>query len=126
MPKPDSPSEVIAKAQKKAKRESLELALLAQIRAANLPEPKRQYQIVPGRKLSWDFAWPELMVGAEVNGQTYKLGGHSSGAGLNRDYEKANAANLLSWAVFSFSKDHIKSGYALETLQAAMKTFQPF
>ena len=126
MKKSESPSASLKREQQKAKREHLELTLLQQIRQAGLPTPARGVQLIPGRKWSWDVVWPECMVCAEVNGQTWGLGGHSSGAGLNRDYSKSNSANLAGYTVLAFSGDMVKSGEALETIKEALRLNVPF
>ena len=118
--KPPSPAVSIKRAQEKAKREHLELAYLAVIRAANLPSPTREVQLIQGRKWSWDFVYEANRIAIEIQGQTHKIGAHSSHAGLARDYEKGNAANIAGWCCLSFSADHIASGYALETTKQAL------
>lgn len=53
---------------------------------------KEEAQIVPGRKFRHDFIFPDSKVAVEIQGATFVKGAHSTGVGIQRDYEK----NLLS------------------------------
>jgi hypothetical protein len=101
----------------------LEDLLLFQIRAMGLPEPEREYRAIKGRKFRFDFAWTEphhrLLV--EVQGGTYTKGAHSTGAGIARDYEKANLACLAGWRCLSFDGKAVKSGEAVEVIRKALE-----
>ena len=63
--------------------------------------------IIPNRKFRVDFAWINSKVIVEINGQTWQKGGHSSGKGLYRDYEKLNLAQANGWVVFQLSSEMI-------------------
>ena len=102
----------------------LEDTLAFQIKAAGLPEPKREYQAIAGRKFRFDFAWPlpswdALLV--EVQGGIWKPGGHSTGKGITRDCEKLCLATLAGWRCLQVTKEHIESGQALKWIQEALK-----
>jgi len=101
----------------------LEDLLLFQIRAMGLPEPEREYRAIKGRMFRFDFAWTEphhrLLV--EVQGGTYTKGAHSTGAGIARDYEKANLACLAGWRCLSFDGKAVKSGEAVEVIRQALE-----
>jgi len=88
----------------------------------NLPRPQRQFRAVPGwldhlhwrrlrkpRSRAWvaDFAWPEARVIVEIQGGTWMKGvaGHSSGAGIRRDCEKAMAAQVSGWVFLPITRD---------------------
>jgi hypothetical protein len=120
------PIEIVSRAEAKARREHLELTYLMQIRQANLPTPERQVKLIPGRNWAWDAVYKAEMIAVEINGGTAKLGAHSSKAGLERDYEKANAANLAGYCVLAFSSDQVKNGVALAITKEALKRFFPF
>lgn len=94
----------------------LEDLLALQIKASGLPEPEREVQFLPGRKFRADFCWRERKVVAEVQGGTYQHMAHSTGAGLHRDYEKLDLANLAGWRVFLFDRAMIDNGEAIEIL----------
>jgi hypothetical protein len=63
-----------------------------------LPEPVFEYRIVPDRKYAWDICFPDQNIWIEVQGGIWRGGGHSTGTGLTRDYEKHNLATLHGWA----------------------------
>lgn len=51
-----------------------------------------------------DFAWPCAAVAVEVQGGTWKAGGHSSGYGIQRDCEKAVVAQSGGWLLLPLTK----------------------
>ncbi|WP_263079249.1 endonuclease domain-containing protein [Endozoicomonas sp. Mp262] len=99
----------------------LEAALLHQIRAAKLPEPKREYRFHSKRLWRADFAYPKLKILIEVQGGVWVNGGHSRGSGQNKDFEKFNAAQLEGWSVYQFTTNHIRTGMALEVIDSAIQ-----
>jgi len=102
----------------------LEERLLFQIRAVGLPEPEREYMFAleaMGRRWRFDFAYPEQMVGIEVQGGIWSRGAHARGTGLERDYEKLNSAQLLGWTVFQFSRKTIESGKAVNIIEKVLE-----
>lgn len=105
--------EEMKKAIKKAKTGQLEAELLAQIAAARLLPCVPQYVFHPTRKWRFDFAWPEILFAVEVNGGIYVRGGHSRGAGQEKDMEKIAEAAILGWTTIAVSSNQIKSGEAL-------------
>jgi hypothetical protein len=111
-----TPAEVLKREQAKAKRESLELALLQQIRASKLMEPTLQHRFHPTRQWRFDIAWFSNKPGGiavEVDGGTWSGGRHTRGAGFEADCEKLNEAALLGWRVLRVTGAHIKSGQAI-------------
>ena len=58
----------------------------------NIPTPQTQVRLVKGRKLTWDFYWDHngVRLSLELQGAIFVRGGHSTGTGLQRDYEKVN------------------------------------
>jgi len=95
---------------------TLESELLFQINASGLPEPKREYKFLPDRRYRFDFAWPAYQLAVECNGGTWQRGGHSTGAGIQRDYDKLNLAQLAGWIVLQFTADQIHDGRAITTI----------
>ena len=94
-----------------------------QLDSAGLTGYIREYQAIPGRKFRFDFAFiqPEHRLLIEINGGTYSKGGHSTGTGINRDYEKGNLAVLNGWRVLSFDTKMVKSGAALEVVEKFLR-----
>jgi len=99
---------------------ALEDLLAEQIRLMQLPPPERQAKLVPGRKFAHDFYWPRQRLAVEVNGGTWRPGAHSSGAGIERDYEE-NALTLLEGVRTLFvSGQQVRSGEALTWIHALL------
>lgn len=64
-------------------------------------------QPVPNRRFRLDFAHLESLVGVEIAGGIWRKGGHSSGRGLMRDYEKLNLCQMNGWIIFQLSSEQI-------------------
>jgi very-short-patch-repair endonuclease len=116
-----SPGELWAKEAAKARRESLEARLAQQIHAMKLPHPKRQHRFHPERKWSADFAWPEFMVLAEVEGITHDGGRHQRIAGFERDAEKYAAAQALGWTVLRISPGMVRNGRGVRLIDDVLR-----
>ena len=99
----------------------LEALLLAQLRIAGLPEPVQQFRFHPTRRWRADFCFPDAMLLVEVDGATWARGRHTRGRGYEGDAEKGNAAQLLGWRVFRFTRNQIESGYAVNTIEKALE-----
>lgn len=94
----------------------LEATLALQIILAGLPEPELEYRFHPERKWRFDFAWPDLLIAAEVEGGVWTQGRHSRGGGFINDCRKYNSAAELDWLVFRFPAALIESGEAIAVL----------
>ena len=92
------------------------------LQASHLPTPVRQFRATPPRKFAWDFAWPALRLLVDVQGGTWKLGGHSSGTGIARDAVKLNLATLAGYRVLLVTTNHVQSGQALAWIEQAIRT----
>lgn len=90
------------------------------ILAAGLPKPELEYRFHPTRKWRFDFAWPDRMIAAEVDGGIWGRGRHVTGAGFLKDCEKLNAAAELGWRVFRYPVNLVKSGEALQQLERVL------
>jgi len=99
----------------------IEDELLFDLIAIGMPEPVREYRFAPPRKFRADFAYPEQKILIEVQGGIYVKGGHSTGVGLERDYEKLNLAQLNGFKIFLFSRKMIESGEAISILEKCLK-----
>jgi very-short-patch-repair endonuclease len=97
-----------------------EFALI--LRAFGLPKPERQFKFDPDRNWRFDFAWVDQRVAVEIEGGIWSRGksGHTSGAGITRDAEKSNAAQLQGWLVLRFVESHLKDGSAIEWTRQAL------
>lgn len=90
--------------------ECLVLALLAQIRAYNLPTPVREFPFALPRKFRADLAYPGRRILIEVEGGGPR-GHHSGKEGYESDCEKYNTASLLGYTVLRFTGPMIERGY---------------
>lgn len=84
----------------------MRIRLSAELYAAMTAE----YRFHPKRRWRFDFAWPDSRLAVEVQGGTFsrRRSGHSSGMGLQNDYDKLNAAAVLGWRVLQFSAKHLQ------------------
>ena len=108
-----SPAELWAREAAAAKRRDLEDRLAWQIKVCQLPVPDREYQFHPIRKWRFDFAWPEYMVAAEVEGVTAQGGRHQRLAGFQDDADKYLEAQRLGWTVLRFAARQLRQGAGL-------------
>lgn len=92
-----------------------------QLDSAGLTGYVREYKAIPMRRFRFDFAWRKERLLVEINGGTYSKGAHSTGTGINRDYEKGNLAVLNGWRVLSFDTKMVKSGAALEVVEQFLR-----
>jgi very-short-patch-repair endonuclease len=102
-------------------KSNLEQDFLFHARVFKLPNPEREVLFNPYRKWRFDFAWPNQMVAAEIEGGTWSGGRHTSGKGFEGDCEKYNSATLLGWKVFRFTGKHVKSGEAVQVILMALE-----
>lgn len=80
---------------------------------------------IPPRKFRWDFRIPGTQVLIECNGGTYhrKRLGHSSAAGLARDYEKSNYAQYKGWQQFTFDTKQVNLHKLQELFEYVCKRY---
>lgn len=84
-----------------------------------------QFRFHGTRRWRFDFAILPLRVtrlAVEVQGLTRgpRPGAHQRVDSLTREYEKLNAAVLAGWRVLLFTPAQVRSGYALDTIKAAL------
>ena len=100
----------------------LEERFAFQIKAYELPEPKRQFKFHSSRKFLADFAWPEFRLIVEINGGTWmKKSGHNTGTGILRDYEKSNCAQLMGYTYLQYTGKELDDLTAIETVKAFLE-----
>lgn len=90
---------------------------------AGIPAPVAEVKFHDTRKWRLDFAYPDAMVAIEYQGGNFSRGkgGHSSIAGLMRDYEKFTEASLLGWTLILIDAASVRSGQAVEWVRRAME-----
>lgn len=99
----------------------LEETLLLHIRAAQLPEPTREFRFHPTRKWRADLAWPDRRLLVEVEGGTFVSGRHARGAGMRKDAEKYNEAVLAGYRLLRVTPDMVRDGSAFEVIERALR-----
>lgn len=115
-----TPADTLRRERAQARRESLELEMLQQIRAARVADTmQQQYQWHESRRWRADFAWPDRRVLLEVHGATWVMGRHNRGTGYAEDRRKANEAQLRGWTYIEATAEHVRSGQALEWIRRA-------
>ena len=101
----------------------LEEEFLLHIRASKVDQPTREYRFDEKRKWRFDFAWPDRRLAVEIDGVLWNsMGRHQHPKGIDGDNEKLNQAVLQGWKVLRFSGRQVKSGYAISTLEEAMRS----
>lgn len=65
-----------------------------------------EHQFDPSRKFRFDFCSKVAKVAIELQGGIWVEGGHSTGSGISRDYEKMNLAQSQGWQVFLLTADN--------------------
>jgi very-short-patch-repair endonuclease len=115
-----NPKQQWMQAQRRAKREHLELSVLRAIHAKGLAEPEREYRFHDTRRWRFDFAWPDRMLAMEIEGGQWVRGRHNRGAGMERDVIKYNAAQMLGWTVLRVTTSMVEDGRALELIETAL------
>jgi very-short-patch-repair endonuclease len=99
----------------------LEATLELYLRANDIPAPEREYKFHPKRKWRFDMCWPAAKLAVEVQGGIHmKRGGHNTAAGITRDCEKGNEAQLLGWRLLHVTSDHIYNGTAIDWIRRAL------
>ena len=72
-----------------------------------------------------DFALPQLRIFVEVQGGIYmRRSGHNSPAGLKRDYNKCNLAQLAGWRYLQFTADDVQDGKAVDMVIRFMEAWR--
>lgn len=119
-----TPAETLCRAQAKARRESLELLMLHQLRALKLDAGlEREHRFHAERGWRFDFSWPARAVALEVDGGTWVPGGggHQRGEAFTKDCEKLNEATCAGWRVLRVTGDQVRSGAAIAWVERALR-----
>jgi len=71
----------------------------------------REVKLIPKRRFRFDFVHQPSQVAIEINGGNWVRGRHTRPAGLLKEYEKHNLAQLLGYQVFILSKEMINEDW---------------
>jgi very-short-patch-repair endonuclease len=85
---------------------------------------KRQIKgIIPGRRYVYDFQLTGTNILIEIQGGIWARGysGHTSGAGIKRDTDKVNQAQLNGYYIFQLTEEKLNVKYLEQIQQFASK-----
>jgi hypothetical protein len=105
---------------KSGKRSKPERALAEALESAGVCPWVEEHKFHPTRRWKFDFAWPHLMIAAEVEGGVFIRGRHTTGKGFVADCEKYNEATALGWSVYRLPVATDWIPYAVEILTRAL------
>lgn len=88
---------------------AIEELLALHIRIEKFPKPVRQFKPFDTRKFACDFAWPELRLIVEVDGEVHRIKSR-----FHADIEKHALLVLDGWTVLRVGGREVRSGLAIE------------
>jgi len=105
--------------------EKWELALETQIRQTlgGLRYARNAAPLLPASKLEADFLIDGWLV-VEVQGGIWKPGGHSTGAGIERDVRKLAMFTAAGFLVLQFEPKWIRSGMAILYIERVIQLWK--
>lgn len=77
----------------------------------------------PPRRFRFDLAIPAINLAIEIEGATWVRGGHSTGAGIDRDCTKGNLAVARGWRCLRYTTSQLRDrfGECLEQILEVAK-----
>ena len=97
---------------------------LVLLHAHDLPLPETEAIFHPTRKWRADYLWRHAMLIVERHGGLFAKGragmAHAMPTSIRRDWEKANAAQLLGYVILQFESRDLDSGKALEQIKEVL------
>lgn len=103
-----------------ARRSDGEAALETQLRWVGAPAFELEHRFDAARRWRFDFAWPALLVAAEVEGGSWTGGRHGRGAGFEADCIKYSEAALAGWIVIRVTTEMVDDGRAVALVGRAL------
>ena len=91
------------------------------LKARKMPTPELEYRFHPVRKFRLDYAWPDHLLGLEVDGGIWVGGAHGRGTGITRDQEKTNLAAGLGWRILRCTPAKLMADETLEHITRALE-----
>jgi very-short-patch-repair endonuclease len=76
-------------------------------------QPEREHRFDEARKWRFDFAFPDMKLGIEIEGGMWTNGRHTRGSGYEADLKKYNAAAKKGWVVLRYSTGMVTTGEAI-------------
>lgn len=107
--------------EKKPKRLSeLEETFALQLRSEGI-KFEREFRFDPNRKWRADFRIENGNILVDLSGGIWMMkSGHNTAKGIQRDYEKANAAQMDGFMYLQFSRDEVDNLSALDTIKSLL------
>jgi very-short-patch-repair endonuclease len=90
----------------------IEALMDEQLRDYGLPPYERQHAPLEDRKFRIDFAWPDRMIGLEVDGAVHRIKGS-----FKQSFERNYQLMLLGWTVLHVGGDEVRKGIAIQWIQ---------
>jgi very-short-patch-repair endonuclease len=90
-------------------------------KAYQLPVPDKEVRFDASRRWRFDYAYPDIKLGIEIEGGVWANGRHVRGDGYINDCEKYNEAQIQGWKVLRFVPSQVSSGIAFRTLARALE-----
>lgn len=84
-------------------------------------EPAREFLFHPNRMWRFDFAFPQKLIGIEIEGGTWTDGRHSRGSGYEKDLAKYNTAARMGWVILRYTTQMVMSGEAINDVLEVIK-----
>ena len=83
--------------------------------------PESEHQFHPTRKWRMDFAYPNILIGIEIEGLVYDGGisRHTNNEGYKEDARKYNSAAVLGWLILRFTPDQLNKTETFEIIKQA-------
>jgi very-short-patch-repair endonuclease len=94
------------------KASEIEALMDEQLRDYGLPPYERQHAPLEDRKFRIDFAWPDRMIGLEVDGAVHRIKGS-----FKQSFERNYQLMLLGWTVLHVGGDEVRKGIAIQWIQ---------
>ena len=95
----------------------IEALFSQQLAMTALPAPKRNYLYLRGSRHELDFAWPDLMLGVEIQGMAHRIKDK-----FKTDIKKRAQGLLQGWRVLEVGGAEVRDGTAMEWLH---QLFEP-
>ena len=99
---------------------ALEEEMAFQLHAAGVPDPEREFRFLRNRRFRFDFAWQDARVALEIDGGHQTGGRHVRPQGFEKDCEKMSLAAINGWRVLRATGRHVRTGVALQWVEAAL------
>ena len=94
---------------KVVKDSKLEQAFDTYARSLALPKTEKQFKFSETRRYKIDRAYPDVLLGIELDGGVYSGGHHVRGKGYESNREKDNLAIELGWVVLHYTTNQLRS-----------------